>query len=141
MLNMSIFGNTADVYAIVYLVPHACQHITVGHICYYCLLAANQGDQGHGFFLKQTWRVSPSISVRITMIHCVVYLLRISKMFHGLMNNPVYIYIYIYLGLLNTFSTLVTRTPTTEHSLCGQNNSGLVDHILSSTGSAENKVT
>jgi len=29
MLNGSIFGNTADIYAIVHLVPHACQHITV----------------------------------------------------------------------------------------------------------------
>jgi hypothetical protein len=29
MLNMSTFGNAADIYAIVYLVPHACQHITV----------------------------------------------------------------------------------------------------------------
>jgi len=38
---------------------------------------------------KKTWRVSLSISVRITVIHCVVYLLRILKMFHGLMNNPV----------------------------------------------------
>ena len=29
MLNLFTFGNTADIYAIVYLVPHACQHITV----------------------------------------------------------------------------------------------------------------
>jgi len=29
MLNVSTFGNTADIYAIAYLVPHACQHITV----------------------------------------------------------------------------------------------------------------
>jgi hypothetical protein len=28
MLNVSIFGNTADIYAIVHLVAHACQHIT-----------------------------------------------------------------------------------------------------------------
>ena len=28
-LNTSTFGNTADIYAIVHLVPHACQHITV----------------------------------------------------------------------------------------------------------------
>jgi hypothetical protein len=27
MLNVSTFGNTADIYAIVHLVPHACQHI------------------------------------------------------------------------------------------------------------------
>jgi hypothetical protein len=33
MLNVSTFGNTADIYTIVRLVPHACQHITVeqGH--------------------------------------------------------------------------------------------------------------
>jgi hypothetical protein len=38
---VSTFGNTADIYAIVSLVPHACQHITVDdHTCYYCLLAA-----------------------------------------------------------------------------------------------------
>ena len=29
MLNLSTFGNTANIYAIVRLVPHACQHITV----------------------------------------------------------------------------------------------------------------
>jgi hypothetical protein len=29
MLNIFIFGNTANIYAIVLLVPHACQHITV----------------------------------------------------------------------------------------------------------------
>ena len=29
MLNVSTFGNTADIFAIVHLVPHACQHITV----------------------------------------------------------------------------------------------------------------
>src|SRR5215472_3442061 len=39
---------------------------------------------------KNTWRVSLSIGVRITMIRCVVYLLCIFKMFHGHMNNPVF---------------------------------------------------
>ena len=29
MLNVAAFDNTADIYAIVHLVPHACQHITV----------------------------------------------------------------------------------------------------------------
>jgi len=29
MLNVSAFGNTPDIYAIVHLVPQACQHITV----------------------------------------------------------------------------------------------------------------
>ena len=29
MLSVSAFGNTADIYAIVHLVPHAFQHITV----------------------------------------------------------------------------------------------------------------
>jgi len=29
MLNLSTFSNTADIYAVVRLVPHACQHITV----------------------------------------------------------------------------------------------------------------
>jgi len=29
MLNISAFGNTAYIYAIVHLVPDACQHITV----------------------------------------------------------------------------------------------------------------
>jgi hypothetical protein len=52
MLNVSTFGNTADIYAIVHLVPYACQHITVdGHTCYYCLLAANQGNYVRELFL------------------------------------------------------------------------------------------
>ena len=29
MLNVSTFGNTANIYALVHLVPHACQRITV----------------------------------------------------------------------------------------------------------------
>ena len=29
MLNVPTLGNTADIYAIVHLVSHACQHITV----------------------------------------------------------------------------------------------------------------
>jgi len=45
----------------------------------------------HGLFLKKTSTVSLSIDVRITMISGVVYLLRIFKMFHVIMNNPVHI--------------------------------------------------
>jgi len=29
MLSLFTFGNTADIYAIVHLVPHTCEHITV----------------------------------------------------------------------------------------------------------------
>jgi hypothetical protein len=87
---MSTFGNTADIYAIVHLVPHACQHITVdGHTCYYCLLAANQGNFVRELFFIKTWKVSLSIGVRITMLRCVVYLLLIFIMVQGRMNNPV----------------------------------------------------
>ena len=43
-----------------------------------------------GFSLKKTSTISLSIDVRITMIRCVVYSLQIFKMFHGLLNNPVY---------------------------------------------------
>jgi hypothetical protein len=54
MLNVPTFGNTADIYAIVHLIPHACQYIMVdGHTCYYCLLAANQGNYMHELFLKK----------------------------------------------------------------------------------------
>jgi hypothetical protein len=52
MLSLFIFGNTADIYAIVHLVSHACQHITFDHICYYCILAANEDDYVCGLFLK-----------------------------------------------------------------------------------------
>jgi hypothetical protein len=50
MLNVYAFGNTADVYAIVHLVPNAHQYITVDYICYYCLLAVNQGNYVHKIF-------------------------------------------------------------------------------------------
>jgi hypothetical protein len=54
MLDVSTFGNTADIYAIVHLVPHACQHNMVdGHTCYYCLLAANKGNYVREVFLKK----------------------------------------------------------------------------------------
>ena len=48
MLNVSTFGNTADIYAIVHLVPHACQHITV--------------DQSHssGDKVAKIWRLAGS---------------------------------------------------------------------------------
>jgi hypothetical protein len=60
MLNVSTFGNTTDIYVIVHLVPHACQHITVdGHACYYCLLAANQGNYVRELFLKNLENFSP----------------------------------------------------------------------------------
>ena len=45
MLNVSAFGNTEDICAIVHLVPHACQHITV--------------DQSHGsgdLEISEEWR-------------------------------------------------------------------------------------
>ena len=48
MLNVSTFGNTADIYAIVHLVPNACQHITV--------------DQSHssGDTVAKMWRLAGS---------------------------------------------------------------------------------
>jgi len=48
MLNVSTFGNTADIYAIVHLVPHACQHIAV--------------DQSHssGDTVVKIWRLAGS---------------------------------------------------------------------------------
>jgi len=68
----------------------SCASYIERHICYYCLLAANQGNNLRGLFLKKTSTVSLSIDVRISMISGVVYLLRMFKMCHGLMNNPVY---------------------------------------------------
>jgi hypothetical protein len=54
MLNVSTIGNMADIYAIVHLVPHSCQHITVdSQTCYNCLLAANQGNYVLELFLKK----------------------------------------------------------------------------------------
>ena len=41
-------------------------------------------------YVKKAWRVSLSVGVRTVMIRWVVYLLRIFKMFHGLMNKPVF---------------------------------------------------
>jgi len=48
MLNVSTFGNMADIYAIVCLIPHACQHITV--------------DQSHssGDTVVKIWRLAGS---------------------------------------------------------------------------------
>jgi hypothetical protein len=54
VLNLSTFGDTADIYAIAHLVSHACQHITAdSRTCYYCLLAANQGNDVREIFLKK----------------------------------------------------------------------------------------
>jgi len=48
MLNVSTFGNTADIYATVHLIPHACQHITV--------------DQSHSSIdtVAKIWRLTGS---------------------------------------------------------------------------------
>ena len=48
MLNVSNFGNMADIYAKVHLVPHACQHIT--------------SDQSHssGDTVAKIWRLAGS---------------------------------------------------------------------------------
>jgi len=46
MLNVSTFGNTADIYVVVHLVLHVCQHITV--------------DQSHssGDTVAKIWRLA-----------------------------------------------------------------------------------
>ena len=48
MLNVSTFGDAADIYATVHPVPHACQHITV--------------DQSHrsGDTVAKIWRLAGS---------------------------------------------------------------------------------
>ena len=73
MLNVSTFGNTADIYATrvsAYYIRPEPQLL--------CLLAVNQGNYVRaGFSLKKTSTVSLSIDVRITMIRYVVHLLRI----------------------------------------------------------------
>ena len=48
MLNVSTFGNTADFYAIVHLVPHACQLITVDQ------------DHSSGDTVAKIWRLTGS---------------------------------------------------------------------------------
>jgi hypothetical protein len=53
MLNVSTFGNTADICAIVHLVQHACQHLLRATFAYYCLLAANRDNYVRGLFLKK----------------------------------------------------------------------------------------
>ena len=88
---MSTFGNTADIYAIVHFVPHACQPTRA------TVAVSPSGKSGQlcarAFPLKKTSTISVSIDVRITMICCVVHFLRILEMFYGLMNNPVCIQI------------------------------------------------
>ena len=78
MLNVSTFGNTTDIYAIVHLVPHACQHITVDQSHSSGISQRQIGaNMCEGFSLKKTPTVSLSIDVRINVIRCVVHLLRI----------------------------------------------------------------
>jgi hypothetical protein len=69
------------------------------------------------FSLKKLLRVSLSIGVTITTILCVLYLLRIFKMFHGLMNNPIYTQPLFY-ALLRTRKTRRKSKvfSVTEHS-------------------------
>jgi len=68
----------------------SCASYIERHICYYCLLAENQGNNVRGLFLKKNFNSFSLFGIRLTMISGVVYSLQIFKMFHGLMNNPVY---------------------------------------------------
>jgi len=52
MLNVPTFGNTADIYAIVHLVPHACQHITDDH-------SHSSGDT-----VAKNWRLAGSAGTK-----------------------------------------------------------------------------
>ena len=45
MLIVSTFGNTADIYAIVHLVPHACQHIRLTRATAAVKRLRKSGDQ------------------------------------------------------------------------------------------------
>jgi hypothetical protein len=56
------------------------------------------------FSFKNIWREYLSIGVRITLIRCIVYLLRICKLFHDLLNNSVY-----------SFQTSRTEYPVLQH--------------------------
>jgi len=56
VLNVSTFGNTADIYAIVHLVPRACRHITVDQshssgdtVAIICRLAGSGGTKTVSF--------------------------------------------------------------------------------------------
>jgi len=59
MLILSTFGNMADIYSIVHLVPHACQHITV--------------DQSHsiGDMVSKIWRLAGSGGTK-TVIQTII---------------------------------------------------------------------
>jgi len=94
----------------------SCASYIERHICYYCLLAANQGNNVRGFFLKKKLKQFLSIDVRITMISGVVYLLRIFKMFHELMNNPVYCCLRMstYIILFYHFTSNTVGCPLTK---------------------------
>jgi hypothetical protein len=54
------------------------------------VLGANPGNYVHELFLNKTWRVFLSIGVKSTTVYCIMYLLRICKIFHGRKNNSVY---------------------------------------------------
>jgi len=148
MLDVSTFGNTADISAIVHLVPHACQHITVDQshssgdtVTKIWWLAGSGGTKTVSFTNPQKKKshgvksgdrgghhINASSSFPVRPIHfCCKFRLRypltflqwagepscwkilsllssfncgisqFSNVFHGLMNNPVYIYIYIYI--------------------------------------------
>jgi hypothetical protein len=65
MLNMSTFGNMADIYAIVHLVPHMSAYHGLWP---YLLLLSPSGKSGQlcaRAFPYKTWKVSLSIGVRL----------------------------------------------------------------------------
>jgi hypothetical protein len=107
MLNVSIFGNMADIYSIVQRTRflRVSKHRMTAHVYWrsYLLLLFPSGKSGQ---LKKSWRVFLSISVRITIIHCVVYLFRIFKIFHGFMNKLVFYIIHLFSLTIYVYFTL-----------------------------------
>jgi hypothetical protein len=57
--------------------------VNESHIYYFCLLAVNQGNFVHGVSFLKNLESFSLYQCNNTMIRCVVYLLRIFKMFHG----------------------------------------------------------
>jgi hypothetical protein len=84
------------------------------------VLAANQATTCPGFSLggkkKNLESFSLSIGVKITTIRCVVYLLRIFKMFHVLKNNPVFMFISTVMFLTENRKTKVSGLDSRRHS-------------------------
>jgi len=112
MLNVSTFGTTVDIYMIDYLVPHACQHITVDQ------------NQSSGDTVAKIWRLAGSEGTK-TVSFTNLQKKKLHGVKSGYRGDPALTRHLLFLCVLSTFVTSFDWD--TLARLCSEPESRLVE--------------